>query len=58
MLKSRDGKVAAYGGEIVKKFVERMAALQIVDERLEWHPCPGKHRLSAQNIRIGMNRRY
>src|SRR5580700_11282371 len=47
--------VAGDGGEVVKKRVQRMAALDVVNQRLDGDARSDKHRGAAQDVRVGVN---
>jgi hypothetical protein len=52
MLKSAYCGISSDGGKIVEKFIERLAAFQIVQESLERHAGAAKDRRPAKNIGI------
>jgi len=51
-LQSSDRLFARNRGEGVEKFVEAMAALQIIDEISKWHARPNKNRSAAKYFGI------
>ena len=55
LLKRRNNDIPGDGGEVVKKLLQRMAAFDVIDERLHGHACADKHRGSAQNVGIRVN---
>src|SRR5262245_22621615 len=42
-------------GEVVKKLLQRMATLDVVDQRLNRNARANKHRGTAQDVRVGAN---
>src|SRR5580700_8898496 len=46
--------VAGDGREVVKESVQRMAALDVVDQRLDGDARSDKHRGAAQDVRVGV----
>ena len=54
-LQSSDRLFARNRGEGIEKFVEAMAAFQIIDEISKWHARPDKHRRAAQYIGIDVD---
>jgi hypothetical protein len=55
LLKRCDGKFTCNAGEILQKFIERIAALEIVQQRLKRHASSGKAWGASHNLRITRN---
>src|SRR5580704_10752164 len=55
LLERSNRHVAGDGREVVKERVQRMTALDVVDQRLEGDARSDKHRGAAQDVRIGVN---
>jgi hypothetical protein len=53
-LQSSDRLFAGNRGEGIEKFVEAMAAFQIIDEISKWNACSDEHRSAAQYIWIAV----
>ena len=43
------------GRKLVQESIERLSALQIVEQRLCWHSRAGKNRRAAENFRVTVN---
>jgi hypothetical protein len=55
LLKRRDGKFTRYAWKILQKFIERIAALKIVQQRLKRHASSGKARGASHDLRVTRN---
>lgn len=55
LLKRCDGKFTCYAWEILQKFIERIATLEIVQQRLKRHASPGKAWGASHDLRITRN---
>src|SRR5262249_54892013 len=55
LLERGDGNVTRDGREVVKEFIQRMTALDVVDQRLHGDAGSDEHRGAAQDVRVGMN---
>ena len=55
LLERRNRNIARDGRKVVKKLVQRVAALDVVDQCLDWDARPVEHRGAAQDIRVGVN---
>ena len=51
------GVFAAHRRECLEERIERVPGLEVLDKRLDWNSCPGKHRLAAQAVRGASNQR-
>src|SRR5215471_17410786 len=54
LLERGDGNVTRDGREVVKEFIQRMTALDVVDQRLHGDAGSDEHRGAAQDVRVGM----
>src|SRR5438552_16476766 len=54
-IECRDGLFASNGRKLLDKFVQRVAALGVVEERLNGNPGANEHGRSAQNLRVAVN---
>ena len=52
-----DRMLTADGRELVEKLIERMASLEIVDQRLDGNAGPGENRCAPEALRRGGNQR-
>jgi hypothetical protein len=52
-LKHLHGHVAGNGGEAVEEFFEAVIVFEIIEERLDRHPCSGEDGGAAENIWVG-----
>lgn len=57
LFKGSYGLLATNGREIVQELVERVPALEVVDEGTEWNSRADENRRSAQDLRIDVNHR-
>ena len=55
MLEGAHGVLPSYGGKVVQEVVERLAALQIVQEGLKWNSRPPKHGRSPKHAGVARN---
>jgi hypothetical protein len=51
-LEGGDSGFTRHGGKPREKLFERLSALQIIEESLDWDSRSTKHRSSAKNIRV------
>ena len=47
--------LAADGGKVFEKFIQRVTTLQVIDEVLKGHASAGEDRSSAENLRVAMH---
>jgi len=55
LLKGSNSNFSRYGGEVVKKLLQRMAAFDVVNERLHGNARTYKHRGAGQDVGVGAN---
>src|SRR5258707_9503228 len=51
----RNGLAPRHGWELTKEFVQRLAALQIVEQRTNRHAGAREHRRAAENARVAVH---
>ncbi len=49
-LQNGDGVLARDTGEILEELIQGMPSLQVLDQRLHWNACSGKHRRPPETI--------
>jgi hypothetical protein len=55
LLQRCDGLLVRHGGEVIQKIAKRMAACEVVDERLEGDAGSHEDRCASENLRIDVN---
>ena len=51
-LEESDHLLALHAREPLKKLLDGIAGLQVIEKTLHWYPSPNKNRLTAKNFRI------